>query len=143
MEDQEPGQTAEVLDSAPKVEAGQRRKVRSCVPQEGVDLAVGQPGELAGAEPITFGRLFQKIAQEYPDVAALKWQEAVELPLGGEGCEIEWRTATYSEYYKSCVGAAKSFLKVLLEVHSGAWAGSKETQYNIIIGQWPWGSEAN
>ena len=112
MAEQEPGESAGVLDSAPKMEAGQRRKVRSCVPQEGVDLAVGSPGELAGAEPTTFGRLFQKIAQEFPDVAALKWQEAVELPPGGEGCEVEWRTATYSEYYKSCVGAAKSFLKV-------------------------------
>ena len=118
MEDQEPGQSAEALDSAPRMEAGQRRKVRSCVPQEGVDLAVGQPGELAGAEPITFGRLFQEIAQEYPDVPALKWQEAVEVPPGEEGCEVEWRTATYSEYYQSCISAAKSFLKVLLEIRS-------------------------
>ena len=107
MEERETGQSGQ--DSAPERDAGQRRKVRSSVPHEGVDLAMGQPGELAGMEPITFCQLFQKTAQEFPDVAALKWKEVVE---GGEAGKMVWKTATYSEYYKSCINAARSLLKV-------------------------------
>ena len=110
MEEGETGHAVADHVEQKKVVGRQRRKVRSCVPHEGVDLAMGQTGELAGEEPVTFGRLFQQIAQRFPDVAALKWKE---VPRGGEGGEMVWRTATYTEYYKSCVSAAKSFLKVV------------------------------
>ena len=80
----------------------QRSKVRTTVPSEGVELAIGKPGELEGAEPVTFGQLFQQRVQEFPDVAALKWKET--------GEEI-WQTATFAEYYKFSVDAAKSLLK--------------------------------
>ena len=79
-----------------------RSKVRTTVPSEGVELAIGKPGELEGAEPVTFGQLFQQRVQEFPDVAALKWKET--------GEEI-WQTATFAEYYKFSVDAAKSLLK--------------------------------
>lgn len=82
-----------------------RSKVRTTIPTEGVELAIGK-GELEGAEPITFGQLFQQRVQELPDVAALKWKEKV-----GEGEKV-WKTATFAEYYKYCVNAAKSLLKV-------------------------------
>jgi hypothetical protein len=85
-----------------------RNKVHTTVPTEGVELAIGQ-GELEGAEPVTFGQLFQRRVQEFPTVAALKWKEKV-----GEGeaeSEVVWKTATFAEYYKSCVVAAKSLLK--------------------------------
>ena len=86
----------------------QRSKVRTTVPSEGVELAIGKPGELEGAEPVTFGQLFQQRVQEFPDVAALKWKEKV----GEEGeSEMVWKTATFAEYYKSCIAAAKSLLK--------------------------------
>jgi hypothetical protein len=85
-----------------------RRRVRTTVPTEGVELAIGQ-GELEGAEPVTFGQLFQRRVQEFPTVAALKWKEKVG---GGEAeSEVVWKTATFAEYYKSCVIAAKSLLK--------------------------------
>ena len=86
-----------------------RSKVRTTVPTEGVELAIGQ-GELEGAEPVTFGQLFQRRVQEFPTVAALKWKEKVG---GGEKAESEmpWKTATFAEYYKSCILAAKSLLK--------------------------------
>ena len=81
-----------------------RSKVRTTVPTEGVELAIGE-GELEGAEPITFGQLFQQRVQEFPSVAALKWKEKV-----GEEEEV-WKTAAYAEYYQACVTAAKSLLK--------------------------------
>ena len=80
----------------------QRSKVRTTVPSEGVELAIGKLGELEGAEPVTFGQLFQQRVQEFPDVAALKWKKT--------GEEI-WQTATFAEYYKFSVDAAKSLLK--------------------------------
>ena len=100
------------VETAPKEKVSEqepalsrRSKVRTTIPTEGVELAIGK-GELEGAEPITFGQLFQQRVQEFPDVAALKWKEKV-----GEG-ENVWKTATFAEYYKYCVNAAKSLLKV-------------------------------
>ena len=84
-----------------------RCKVRSTVPNEGVDLAIGK-GELEGAEPITFCQLFQQRVQEFPNVAALKWKEK---EGEGEESKMVWKTATYAEYYKSSFDAAKSLLK--------------------------------
>ena len=90
-----------------------RSKVRTTVPTEGVELAIGQ-GELEGTEPITFGQLFQRKVQEFPTVAALKWKEKVRGEEEIEG-EMPWKTATFAEYYKSCVLAAKSLLKVCMQ----------------------------
>ena len=90
------------------VERGHKRsKVRTTVPNEGVELAIGK-GALEGAEPVTFGQLFQQRVQEFPDVAALKWKEKEE----GVENKMVWKSATYKEYYRSCINAAKSFLKV-------------------------------
>ena len=86
-----------------------RSKVRTTVPTEGVELAIGQ-GELEGAEPITFGQLFQRRVQEFPTVAALKWKEKVGGGVEAES-EMPWKTATFAEYYKSCILAAKSLLE--------------------------------
>lgn len=85
-----------------------RNKVRSTIPTEGVDLAMGD-GPLEGAEPITFGQQFKQTLEKYADVAALKWkvQEGE-----GEEAKMVWKTATFAEYYKSCIDAAKSLLKV-------------------------------
>ena len=85
-----------------------RNRVRTTVPSEGVELAVGTGG-MGGAEPITFGHLFQQRVQEFPNVAALKWKEKV-----GDGEQMVWKTASYAEYYKSCVDTAKSLLKASL-----------------------------
>lgn len=117
------------------VEVKRRRiKVRTTVPNEGVELAIGD-GALEGAEPITFGRLFQQRAQEFPDVAALRWQEK---DGEEEESKMVWKTATYKEYYKSCFDASKSYLKVAITIkmvgisrnllyiliNAPAWSGS-------------------
>ena len=95
--------------SAVKVQR-RRIKVRTTVPNEGVDLAIGD-GALEGAEPTTFGRLFQQRVQEFPDVVALSWQEK---DGEEEGSKMVWKTATYKEYYRSCFDASKSYLKVAI-----------------------------
>ena len=94
-----------VMDSKMSFLPQRRRKVRTTVPSEGVELAISQ-GEWEGAEPITFGQLFQKRVQEFPTVAVLKWKER-----SGVENESVWKTATYAEYYRSCFDAAKSLLK--------------------------------
>ena len=104
--------TKEIISEQDPALSG-RSKVRTTIPTEGVELAIGQ-GELEGAEPVTFGQLFQQRVQEFPTVAALKWKEKV----GGEEeaeSEMPWKTATFAEYYKSCVLAAKSLLKVCMQ----------------------------
>ena len=85
-----------------------RNKVRTTIPTEGVDLAIGE-GPLEGAEPITFGQQFKDILKEYADVPALKWK----VKEGeGEESEMVWKTASFAEYYKFCIDAAKSLIKV-------------------------------
>ena len=85
-----------------------RNKVRSTVPTEGVDLAMGD-GSLEGVEPITFGQQFKMTLEKYANVEALKWkvQEGE-----GEEARMVWKTATFAEYYKFCIDAAKSLIKV-------------------------------
>ena len=78
----------------------QRRKVRTTVPGEGVDLLIGESG-IEAAEPITVGKMFQETVAKYPTHPALRYKE------GGE-----WKTITYSEYYNLSIKAAKAFLKV-------------------------------
>ena len=101
-----------VMDSKVSV-LPQRSKIRTTVPSEGVELAIGKPGELEGAEPVTFGQLFQQTVEEFPDIAALKWKERVGE---GEESEMVWKTATYAEYYRSCLDAAKSLLKASITI---------------------------
>ena len=97
---------AEEVKEKPKRPA--RNKVRSMVPTEGVDLAMGD-GPLEGADPITFGQMFKISLEKYANVPALKWkvQEGE-----GEEAKMVWKTATFAEYYKSCIDAAKSLIKV-------------------------------
>lgn len=85
-----------------------RNKVRSTIPTEGVDLAMGE-GDLEGSEPITFGQMFKMTVSKFADVPALKWKEKE-----GEGEEstLVWKTYTYSQYYRLCIDAAKSLVKV-------------------------------
>ena len=95
-----------MMDSETSFLPQRRRKVRTTVPREGMELAIGQ-GEWERAEPVTFGQLFQQRVQEFPTVAALNWKERSE-----EESENVWKTATYAEYYRSCFDAAKFLLKV-------------------------------
>lgn len=77
-----------------------RTRVRTIVPEEGVDLAMGESG-LESEEPITVGKLFQDTVKRIPAQPALKYKE-----------DGTWKTITFSEYYDLCIKAAKSFLKV-------------------------------
>jgi len=77
-----------------------RTRVRTIVPEEGVDLAMGESG-LESEEPITVGKLFQDTVKRIPTQPALKYKE-----------DGTWQTITFSEYYDLCIKAAKSFLKV-------------------------------
>lgn len=85
-----------------------RSKVRSTVPTEGVEIAMGD-GNLEGAEPITFGQQFKLTVEKYAECHALCWKEKE-----GEGEEsaMVWKKATFADYYKLCIKAAKSLLKV-------------------------------
>ena len=99
---------AEVVKEKPKRPV--RNKVRSTVPTEGVDLAMGD-GPLEGADPITFGQMFKITLEKYANVPALKWK--VQAQEGeGEEAKMVWKTATFAEYYKFCIDAAKSLIKV-------------------------------
>lgn len=54
------------------------------------------------AEPaMTVNQMFSSAVQRFGNYNALGWKE-------GE----EWKSMTYTEYYKSCRTAAKGFLKV-------------------------------
>ena len=77
-----------------------RRKLWTVDPKEGVDLAMGESG-IEADEPITVGQMFQETVSKYPDHPALRYK-----------VDGTWSSITYSEYYKHCIRAAKSFLKV-------------------------------
>ena len=77
-----------------------RTRVRTIVPEEGVDVALGESG-LEAEEPVTVGKLFQDAVKRIPTNPALKYKE-----------DGVWKTITFSGYYDLCVKAAKSFLKV-------------------------------
>ena len=77
-----------------------RTQVRSCVPNIGVDLAIGESG-IEAEEPITVGQLFKNTVERFPTHPALKYKE-----------DGTWKTITYTGYYEFCIRAAKSFLKV-------------------------------
>jgi len=80
-----------------------RTKVRSCVPEIGVDLAIGESG-IEAEEPITVGQLFKNTLEKFPTHPALNYKE-----------DGAWKTITYTGYYELCIKAAKSFLKVRVE----------------------------
>ena len=77
-----------------------RTRVRSCVPDVGIDLAIGESG-VEAEEPITVGQLFKTTVERFPTHPALKYKE-----------DGTWKTITYTGYYELCIRAAKSFLKV-------------------------------
>ena len=119
-----------------------RNKVRTTIPTEGVDLAIGE-GPLEGAEPITFGQQFKDILKKYADVPALKWKVKE-----GEGEEsvMVWKMASFAEYYKFCIDAAKSLIKVrhrfnfdtintivLSSVHAFQWRHNHTYIFNHTI----------
>ncbi|XP_056319746.1 long-chain-fatty-acid--CoA ligase ACSBG2 isoform X1 [Danio aesculapii] len=72
-----------------------------------VKLRMGESG-LEAETPLTVNQMFTSTVQRFGNYPALGWKE-------GE----QWKTMTYSEYYKSCRTAAKSFLKLGLERYHG------------------------
>ena len=78
--------------------------MRTLIPDEEVDLAIGESG-IEAEEPMTVGQLFKKAVQKFPTHDALKYKE-----------NGKWKAITYSEYYNLCIKAAKSFLKVSVHV---------------------------
>ena len=70
-------------------------------PDEAVDIAMGESG-LAAAEPLTVGEMMQRTVVRVPHHVALRYKIS-----GGS-----WRDVTYRDYYRQCLSAAKSFLKV-------------------------------
>ena len=80
-----------------------RTKVRTWMPDEEVDLAIGEKG-IEAEEPITVGQLFKNAVDRFSKHPALKYKE-----------DGEWKSFTYAEYYNECIRAAKSFLKVRLQ----------------------------
>lgn len=80
-----------------------RTKVRTWMPDEEVDLAIGESG-IEAEEPITVGQLFKHAVERFPDLPALKYKE-----------DGRWKSFTYTEYYGDCIRAAKSFIKVRVQ----------------------------
>ena len=80
-----------------------RTKVRTWMPDDEVDLAIGESG-IESEEPITVGQLFKNAVRRFPKHPALKYKE-----------DGEWKSFTYTEYYVECIRAAKSFLKVRVQ----------------------------
>ncbi|XP_065102850.1 long-chain-fatty-acid--CoA ligase ACSBG2 isoform X1 [Paramisgurnus dabryanus] len=72
-----------------------------------VKLRMGESGT-AAETPVTVNQMFTTVVKRYGNYTALGWKE-------GE----QWKSMTYSEYYKSCRTAAKSFLKLGLERYHG------------------------
>ena len=69
-------------------------------PNDGVELIMGE-GDLEGAEPITVGQSLRAAMEKTPGGSALGYKE-----------DGEWKYISYTEYYKLCISAAKSFRKV-------------------------------
>ena len=84
----------------PKTTKLPRTKVRTTDPVDGVEIIMGE-GDLEGAEPITVGQSLRAAMEKSPDRSALGYKE-----------DGEWKYISYTEYYKLCISAAKSFHKV-------------------------------
>lgn len=85
-----------------------------------VKLRMGESGT-AAETPVTVNQMFTTVVKRYGNYTALGWKE-------GE----QWKSMTYSEYYKSCRTAAKSFLKLGLERYHGVGIlGFNSTQWFI------------
>lgn len=91
-----------------------RQRVRSTDPRQGVDLVISDASELEAAAPVTIGAMFRNTVKKAPDHPALCFKES---PEGA------WQTITYAQYYRYCVQAAKSFLKVRPVL---GWCGGRE-----------------
>ncbi|TRY98417.1 hypothetical protein DNTS_017963 [Danionella cerebrum] len=72
-----------------------------------VKLRMGESGPEAAAA-LTVNQMFSSTVQRFGEYPALGWKE-------GE----QWKSMSYSEYYKACRTAAKSFLKLGLERYHG------------------------
>ena len=79
---------------------GASRRVRTIEPTSGVDLRIAQSG-LAAENPITVPTMMRNSVSKTPDRAALCYKD-----------EGNWKSISYTEYYRLCVAAAKAFLKV-------------------------------
>ena len=84
----------------PKTTRPPRTKVRTTDPVDGVEIIMGE-GDLEGAEPITVGQSLRAAMEKFPNRSALGYKE-----------DGEWKYISYTEYYKLCINAAKSFHKV-------------------------------
>lgn len=70
-------------------------------PRIGVDLAIEKDG-IASIKPVTVGEMFKETLRDFSGREALFFKE-----------EGQWNPVLYSQYYESCLGAAKSFKKVM------------------------------
>ena len=86
---------------------GASRRVRTIEPTSGVDLRIAQSG-LAAENPITVPTMMRNSVSKTPDRAALCYKD-----------EGNWKSISYTEYYRLCVAAAKAFLKLGLEPFHG------------------------
>ena len=75
-----------------------------CIPDVGVDLNIGESSTEV-MKPITVGQLFRNVVERFPTHSALRYKE--------DGI---WKAITFSGYYSLCIKAAKSFLKVGMEI---------------------------
>ena len=98
QEAEQPTQPPEEEPVAQK-EPVKRVKVRSTLPSEGVDIAMGDG--VASVEPRTVGEMFQDTYQKWPNREALM-----------EKVDGAWVPTTFTQYYANCLAAAKSFRKV-------------------------------
>ena len=65
-----------------------------------MELAIGESG-IESVGPITIGQLFKNTLDRPQKHPALQYKE-----------DGEWKAISYKEYYRHCVNAARSFLKV-------------------------------
>ena len=102
-----------------------RNRVRTCVPDGVVDLAIGESG-IEAEEAINVGQLFQNTVQRLnPKHPALKYKQ-----------NGTWIAISYAEYYGYCIKAARSFLKVRVEtvgVYHAVGLGARENFHNFFF----------
>ena len=75
-----------------------------CIPDVGVDLNIGE-SSIEAMKPVTVGQLFRNVVEKFPVHPGLKYKE-----------DGMWKAITFSGYYSLCIKAAKSFLKVGMEI---------------------------
>ena len=80
-------------------EVGPKTRASSIDSRKEVNLSRESGNE--AKEPMTVGQLFKYAKGRFPEHPALKYKE-----------NGQWKTYTYTEYYRHCIKAAKSFLEV-------------------------------